>query len=51
MNLVDCGNSGVYNSPLIIKIKRKNDNQSRMAKTQRKALFPSNLTGLLREIS
>ncbi len=46
-NLVDCGNSDVYNSLLIIKIKGKyNDNQP-----QRKTLLPSNLNGLLREIS
>ncbi len=32
-NLVDCDNSDVYNSQLDIKIKRKNDNQSRLAKT------------------
>jgi hypothetical protein len=30
-NLVDCGNSDVYNSQLTIKIKGKNDSQSRMA--------------------
>ena len=51
MNLVDCGNSDVYNSQVIIKIKRKNDTQSRMAQTQRKTLLPPNLTGLHREIS
>ncbi len=27
-NLVDCGDSDVYNSQLIIKIKEKNDSQS-----------------------
>jgi len=27
MNLVDCGNSDVYNSQEVIKIKRKNDSQ------------------------
>ena len=32
MNLLDCGNSDVYNSQLIIKIKRKNDKQSRLAR-------------------
>ncbi len=48
MNFVDCVNSDVYNSQLIIKIKRKNDTQSRVAKTQREALLTSNLNGLLR---
>ncbi len=43
MNLVDCDNSDVYNSQVTIKIKAKNDTQSRMAKTQRKAVLPSNL--------
>ncbi len=51
MNLVDCDNTDVYNSQVIIKIKRKNDTQSWMAQTWRKALLPSNLNGLLREIS
>ncbi len=51
MNFVDCGNSDVYNNQLNIKIKRKNDSQSRMAKTLRKALLPPNLNGLHREIS
>ena len=51
MNLVDCRNTDVYNSWVTTKIKRKNDTQSRMAQTQRKALLPSNLTGLHREIS
>ncbi len=27
MNLVDCRNTDVYNSQLVIKIKRKNDSQ------------------------
>ncbi len=31
MNFVDCGNSDVYNSRLVIKIKEKNDTQSLMA--------------------
>ena len=31
--------------------RRKNDYQSILAQTQRKALLPSNLTGLHREIS
>jgi hypothetical protein len=51
MNLVDCGNTDVYNRHLTIKIKRKNDTQPRMAQAQRKTLLPSNLTGLHREIS
>ncbi len=46
-NLVDSGNSDVYNSQVIIKIKRKNDSQSRLAQTQRKTLLSSNITGLL----
>ncbi len=33
MNLVECGNSDVYNSQLVIKIKRKNDTQSWVTQT------------------
>ena len=39
MNLVDCGNSGVYNSQLVIKIKRKNDSQPQPAQTKKKPYF------------
>jgi hypothetical protein len=50
-NLVACRNTDVYDSQLTIKIKGKNDTQSRLAQTQRKTILPSNLTGLHREIS
>ena len=46
--LVDYDNTDVYNRHLIIKIKGKNGSQPRLAQTQRKALFPSNITGLHR---
>ncbi|MEE8596410.1 MAG: hypothetical protein V3T09_01205 [bacterium] len=48
MNFVDCGNSEVYNSQPVIKIKEKNDSQPGLAQTQRKTLLSSNLTGLHR---
>jgi hypothetical protein len=38
MNLVDCGNSDVYNNQVNIKIKEKNDSQSRMVETKNQTL-------------